>query len=238
MGKQRPGKRDRADFKKNHQVRTRRGDFTRRFRETDGEALEDEVTGERVTGKGDLTRRRVLNVGVGDNAAVTRAHEQYMSGRVLCVYGLTCRVHGDDGQTYKCAVRRVLKSVSTDERQVIAAGDRVIVRIEAGTEGIVDSVEPRTGGVLSRMSKNRRHVLAANVDRMLIVASVAEPTLKPHLIDRFLLTAEQFQIRPVICFNKVDLIDRFRYRSWSAALHSWGIEHFCVLRPLGKVFRT
>ena len=47
-----------------------------------------------------------------------------------------------------------------------------------------------------------------NVDQMMIISSAAEPYLKPNLIDRFLVTAEQHKIRPVICINKVDLVDR------------------------------
>jgi ribosome biogenesis GTPase len=42
---------------------------------------------------------------------------------------------------------------------------------------------------------------------MLIVVSAAEPTLKPNLIDRFLITAEKAGIRAVICINKIDLVD-------------------------------
>jgi ribosome biogenesis GTPase len=44
-----------------------------------------------------------------------------------------------------------------------------------------------------------------NVDQMLIISSAAEPQLKPHLIDRMLVTAEKSAIRPVICINKIDL---------------------------------
>jgi ribosome biogenesis GTPase len=39
------------------------------------------------------------------------------------------------------------------------------------------------------------------------VASAAEPHLKPNLIDRFLVEAERMRIEPIICINKVDLID-------------------------------
>ena len=42
---------------------------------------------------------------------------------------------------------------------------------------------------------------------MLIVASAAEPRLKPNLIDRVLVTAEKADIRPVICINKIDLVE-------------------------------
>ena len=41
----------------------------------------------------------------------------------------------------------------------------------------------------------------------MIVTSAAEPQLKPNLIDRFLVTAEKFRIRPIICINKIDLVD-------------------------------
>jgi ribosome biogenesis GTPase len=50
-------------------------------------------------------------------------------------------------------------------------------------------------------------VIVANVDQILIVGSAAEPMLKPHLIDRMLVTAEKARIRPVICINKIDLVD-------------------------------
>ena len=50
-------------------------------------------------------------------------------------------------------------------------------------------------------------MIVANVDQLLIVGSAAEPMLKPHLIDRMLVTAEKARIRPVICINKIDLID-------------------------------
>jgi ribosome biogenesis GTPase len=50
-------------------------------------------------------------------------------------------------------------------------------------------------------------VLVANVDQLVIVSSAAEPYLKPNLIDRFLVSAEQGRLRPCICINKVDLVD-------------------------------
>ena len=50
-------------------------------------------------------------------------------------------------------------------------------------------------------------MLVTNVDQLLIVASAAEPRLKPNLIDRMLVTAEKGRVRPVICINKIDLVD-------------------------------
>jgi ribosome biogenesis GTPase len=55
--------------------------------------------------------------------------------------------------------------------------------------------------------KGRQHVLVANVDQALLIGSAAEPQLKPNLIDRLLVAAEKSRIRPVICINKIDLVD-------------------------------
>ena len=45
--------------------------------------------------------------------------------------------------------------------------------------------------MLSRTSRGRQQILVTNVDQIVIVASAAEPYLKPNLIDRFFITAEQ-----------------------------------------------
>jgi ribosome biogenesis GTPase len=127
---------------------------------------------------------------------------------VLAVRGLTSTVEAADGTQYQCATRRLLKTLATDQRHVVCAGDRVLFRAAPGEvrEGIIERVEPRHG-VLSRASKGRQQILVTNVDQILIVTSAAEPPLKPNLIDRLLITAERSRIRPLICINKIDLVD-------------------------------
>ncbi len=204
----------RTSFRKNSQSRKRVRDLTREMRsEEDLGRLEDAARSERVSGKGELTRKRTvigadadpedaagLQVRLSDHDGLIRF------GRVVSVHGLRSRVLGDDGHTYACTVRQLLKSLSTDQRNVVATGDRVGFRPDGEDSGVIERIEPRYG-VLSRTSRGRQHVIVANVDYLLIVASCAEPGLKPALIDRYLLTAEQYQIRPVICFNKLDLVD-------------------------------
>jgi len=198
----------RTDFRKNRDVRTRDRSQTRQFARDDVD--EDAVQTERISGKGDLSRRRTIVVSQSGEDQETLAPDvdlaSCLPGRVLRVQGLHSTVEGPDGRTWSCATRRLLKTLSTDQRHVVAAGDRVMFR-PVGDEGIIERVEPRRG-VLSRTSRGRQHVVVANVDQILIVASAAEPDLKPHLIDRFLITAEKNRIKPIICINKVDLVDR------------------------------
>ena len=128
------------------------------------------------------------------------------SGRILRVQGLVSTVCLEDGTVRKCATRRLLKTLGTDQRHVVAAGDIVWIRPEGEDEGIIERVEPRRG-VLSRTSRGRQHIIVTNVDQILIVASAAQPRLKPNLLDRYIVTAERANIQPIICINKIDLVD-------------------------------
>lgn len=201
----------RTSFRKNRGVRTRDGDLTRQFAtET---SVDDELARtERISGKGDLTRHRTIAGGeivedaTGQVILPDIDHDRWRQGRVLRVQGLISLVRDTEGKIYSCATRRLLKSLSTDQRHVVAAGDCVWFRPEGPAEGIIERVEPRRG-VLVRTSKGRQHVIVANVDQIIVVASAAEPRIKPNLIDRYLITADRAGIEAVICINKVDLID-------------------------------
>jgi ribosome biogenesis GTPase len=197
----------RTDFRKKHESRVRRTDLTRDF-QRDESQLDDVDKGERVSGKGELTRKRtIVGEETGDQAgSVTRDIDaECLAGRVLSVHGLTSVVHTADGKVYHCATRRLLKSLSTDQRHVVAAGDNVWIRPEGESAGFIERIEPRRS-VLSRTSKKRQHVIVANIEQLVIVTSAAEPTIKPNLIDRYLLTAEKIGVRPVLCINKIDLV--------------------------------
>ncbi len=212
MAKRKPN-RIRIEFRKSHQSRTREdADLTRNYRD-DADDI-DTVSQERLSGKGDSTRHRTVvgeTSASGNEDALGRVElsvneSDTLQGIVLRVHGLESIVQTPDRQVYRCAVRRILKNMATDQRHVIVAGDRVSFRPEGLAQGLVLRIEPRSG-TLSRTSRNRRHVLVANVDQILIVTSAAQPTIKPNLIDRFLITAEQNQLDACIVINKCDLVD-------------------------------
>ncbi|MDR0521441.1 MAG: ribosome small subunit-dependent GTPase A [Planctomycetaceae bacterium] len=191
----------RVSFRKNRSERTRTSNWTRQFEEH-GFEEERETAAERISGKGELSRKRTVAENIPD------AETPLFSGRVLCVHGASIAVQTGDGRLFQCVMRRVLKTLQTDERQPAVAGDRVGFRPAPNneTEGMIEHVEPRTN-TIARTSKNRKHVIAANVDQVLIVASADQPELKPNLIDRMILTAEQSGVLPIICINKIDLVD-------------------------------
>lgn len=203
-------KKIRAEFRKEHQVRRRQKDLTRKFAREEG-AEDRLVQSERISGKGELTRKRTIVGAVADpetgGFAVQRDVDgTSLRGRVLSVHGLASVVLADDGREFRCATRGLLKDLSTDLRHVIVAGDIVYFRPEEIGDSLIERIEPRKH-ILSRTSKGRQQILVANVDQLVIVSSAAEPVLKPNLIDRFLVEAERMQIEPILCINKVDLVE-------------------------------
>lgn len=207
-------KKVRVDLKKNRSKPPRQRSWTRGFQEH-GFAEEATLGEERVRPKGDLSRRRTIiqeetpaGTATGQEPAEMPSVDERacLPGRVLRVHGLYSMVETRDGKQYRCAVRRVLRTLATDERNIVATGDRVWLLPAPNNEGVIERVEPRHG-LLTRASRGREHVLAANVDQLVIVMSLVEPDLKPHLIDRYLASAGQGRIAPIICLNKADLVD-------------------------------
>jgi ribosome biogenesis GTPase len=198
-------KKQRVEFRKNRSPRTRQKGWEKQLGDEAG-TLDDTARGERISGKGELTKKRTIVAGGEGSDAIVVDVDACRRGVVLSVHGLNCVVEAEDGATFQCAVRRILKTLATDDRHVVIAGDNVMFRPVNAREGFIERVEPRRG-VISRTSRGRQHVLAANVDQMLIVNSAAEPHLKPNLIDRLLLCAEREKITPIICLTKIDLVE-------------------------------
>jgi ribosome biogenesis GTPase len=237
-------KKIRVDLRKNRSKPPRQRQWTRGYQEH-GYQDEATVNEERVRAKGDLSRRRTIvqeesagAVQAGQEPAEmpTVAAEGCLFGRVLRVHGLACVVETAEGKQYRCAVRRLLRTLATDERNIVATGDHVWFRPSLNDEGLIERVEPRHG-LLTRASRGREHVLVANVDQVVIVMALVEPDLKPHLIDRYLASAEQGGITPIICLNKADLVEPGPFQSLvglysqlgiltllTSAVTGWGIQ--------------
>jgi len=223
-------KKVRVDLRKNRSQPARDNSWTQQFQE---HQFEDEATigSERIRAKGELSRKRTIiqddstsrSKGQSPPVALTAVDDtECLCGRVVRVHGLQSVVESDDGKSYRCAVRRLLKTMVTEARNVVTAGDIVWFR-PAGDEGMIERVEPRSG-VLTRGSRGREHVLVANVDQVVIVLSLVEPELKPHLIDRYLAIAQRGGLTPIICLNKADLIDPVDYQSLVGAYYQLGIS--------------
>lgn len=213
MGK----KKIRVELRKNRTKPPRDQRWTQRFQ---ADALPEEALSreERVRAKGALSRKRTIITeappDAADDATSTASPLELLAvdlstcepGRVLQVHGLhNVLVAPAEGPPVVCAVRRLLRTLQLEAGNVVAVGDRVWFRRAPTGEGMIEKVEPRYG-LLTRSSRGREQVLVANVDQLVIVVSLAEPALKPHLIDRYLVAAFRGRLKPIICLNKADLV--------------------------------
>jgi ribosome biogenesis GTPase len=226
-------KKVRVAFKKNRGKRTRSNDLTRAYG-LGGHGSAEGPASERVRAKGDLSRHRTIvtedeeeselhpSAEGSEGAAARRAVDTStcLPARVIRIHGLVSIVQTDDGATFSCHVRRVLKNLAIEGRNVLTVGDRVWFRPaqSEGSDGLIEKVEARHG-VITRGYRHRQHILAANVEKVLIVSAFAEPGLKLSLIDRYLVAAEIGEVRPVIVLNKADLVDMALYQ-WVVGLYT------------------
>lgn len=195
------GKKVRVPFRRNRSVRHRSTDWTKKALDAEGHELDTEKR-ESVMAKGELSRQRTIK----DDADALS--EDLPRGVVVAMRGLFADV--DDGERiWSCTIRRVLRTRLIEERHPVTVGDRVCFRIEADQkgverEGVIETVEPRRAE-LRRRTGRRIHTIVANVDQVIIVSAADQPPLRPHLIDRYIVSSLAGRMTPVICLNKVDL---------------------------------
>jgi ribosome biogenesis GTPase len=227
-------KKVRVELRKNRQKRRRANDLTRRFHHGEPVSGPETAADERVRAKGDLSRKRTVIVeepapstpGTDDPspeadhpaASLAVDLDACLTGRVVRIHGLESIVDTDDGRTFRCGIRRLLKTIAIDGRNVVAVGDSVWFRPWGPDQGLIEKVQGRHGAI-TRGYRRREHVIVANIDRLLIVCAFDDPPLKPALIDRYLISAEKGGVRPYIILNKADLVDLADYQ-WVLGLYN------------------
>ncbi|MGL5682500.1 MAG: ribosome small subunit-dependent GTPase A [Marinifilaceae bacterium] len=117
-----------------------------------------------------------------------------------------------DGEQVACRLRGKIRIAGIRSTNPIAVGDGVNVEID-GEDGVITSILPRRNYIIRRSTNlsKESHILAANVDQALLVVTVANPETSTVFIDRFLATAEAYNIPAIIVFNKMDLYDEDNY---------------------------
>ncbi len=107
----------------------------------------------------------------------------------------------DDGGELRCALRGKLKQ--KEHRPLV--GDRVEVSGVSSGEGVIENILPR-GNRMWRPT-------VSNVDQLLAVISATNPDPGWLLLNSQLVQAERFHIAPLICVNKIDLLEEDNYHS-------------------------
>lgn len=120
-------------------------------------------------------------------------------------------VKTDEGATFQARIKGVFK-IDDDitSTNPIAVGDHVEIQPESdGEEGtaVITGIGQRRNYIVrsSPQGKHKKHIVAANLDQAVLVATVREPRTSQGFIDRFLVTAAAYHIPVILVFNKMDV---------------------------------
>lgn len=130
-----------------------------------------------------------VTISTGSNAVVKTLED---SPRIL-----NCRVKGNFR----------IKGIRTTNP--VAVGDIVEVQETGDDYNYITAIEPRRNYIIRRASNlsKESHIIAANLDRAMLIVTLAHPTTSTTFIDRFLATAEAYRVPVTIVINKIDLLD-------------------------------
>ncbi|WP_116772466.1 ribosome small subunit-dependent GTPase A [Maribacter litoralis] len=132
-----------------------------------------------------------------------------MVGIVYKSTGSWYTVKADNGEFFECRIKGKFRIKGIKSTNPIAVGDQVRFDIETigdDTIGIINEIEDRKNYIIRKsvnLSK-QTHIIAANLDQVFLLVTLNNPPTYPVFIDRFLITAEAYEIPVVLLFNKVD----------------------------------
>ena len=113
-----------------------------------------------------------------------------------------------EGEILRARMRGKLRLRGVRSTNPIVVGD--VVTCFAGDDGewLITDIEPRRNYIIRRASNlsKESHIIAANIDRAMLVVTLAEPYTAPEFIDRFLVTCEAYKVPVTILLAKIDLL--------------------------------
>ncbi len=143
------------------------------------------------------------------------------SGLVIRNTGSWYQVLTDDGRTVDCKIKGSFRLKGIRSTNPIAVGDRVEIVIGAEGTALITKIHDRTNYIIRKASNlsKQSHILAANLDNCMLIATVARPETSTTFIDRFLASAEAYNVPVTLVFNKADELDETEKRYQEALIH-------------------
>lgn len=132
------------------------------------------------------------------------------TGIVIKSTGSWYLVRKPNGDTVECRIRGKFRTKGLRTTNPVAVGDNVDFIIDDKTgQGLIQSIGERRNYIIRKsinLSKEA-HILGANIDQAVLVVTLVSPRTYTQFIDRFLVSAEAYNIPSVLIFNKIDLYD-------------------------------
>jgi ribosome biogenesis GTPase len=132
-----------------------------------------------------------------------------MTGLVVKNTGSWYQVRSEQGTYYDCRIKGNLRLQGIRSTNPIAVGDYVDFTLSEDNIGSIHTIHDRKNYIIRRSSNlsKRSHILAANLDLVILIATVNYPETSTIFIDRFIASAEAYSVPACLIINKIDLYD-------------------------------
>ncbi len=156
---------------------------------------------------------RVIPRAAREKSAKARAPDELPSRATNLIAGEVAAFHGlfadvlALGEHHRCVIRGRLETADSEDRTILVVGDRVEFESTGEREGVIERRLNRRNTLVrgDKRVQRFRHAIAANVDRVMLIASVSEPKFRPGIVDRFLVAASSQALPASLVINKTDL---------------------------------
>lgn len=130
-------------------------------------------------------------------------------GLVIKSTGSQYHVKDEDGKTFICRIKGKMRLDDIKSTNPVAVGDYVQFEPSDDDESVIVEVLERRNYVVRKSSNlsKQTHILAANVDQALLLITINYPITTSVFIDRFLASAEAYNVPVILVFNKTDRYD-------------------------------
>ena len=131
-----------------------------------------------------------------------------MEGIVTRSTGSWHMVTVEEGRVVPCKLKGNFRLKGIRTTNPLAVGDRVEFEVPGNQDnGVITRIMERDNYIIRKATKlsKESHIIAANIDQLVLVATLAFPRTSTGFIDRMLVTSEAYHIPAVILFNKTDL---------------------------------
>ena len=131
-----------------------------------------------------------------------------------------------DGEPVRCRIRGRLRLKGVRSTNPVVVGDEVRCEEDENGDHVIVDIVPRRNYVIRRASNlsKESHIIAANIDRALLMVTLRQPETPPEFVDRFLVTCEAYKIPVVILLSKIDLQDAEAVAAFRAVYEGAGYE--------------
>lgn len=150
--------------------------------------------------------------------------ERTFSGTVIRATGSWYEVRTEAGERLACRIRGRLRLKGVRSTNPVVVGDAVRCLTDERGDHLIVDVAPRRNYVIRRASNlsKESHIIAANIDRALLLVTLRQPETPPEFVDRFLVTCEAYKIPVVILLSKADLQDEAAVEAFRAVYEPIG----------------